>query len=288
MKKGLGCHDAIAILNLSSTRSRMEVYLNKTLGEKQEEKETLYDILKIPILQKFSEQFGYPVEIKDEVCTHPTIPYLIGNTLGTVMVNEKKGLIRLTLVDPGQLREWRNEGVPIAENLKMQHNLNCFGFSFGYIVMMIGNQKVDYRRIDRDEELIRILEKECQAFWEYIERREIPPMDGSKASERFLREHFSETIESEISLPSEALTLIEEYYQAKEAMNMHEEEVKRIQNQLKYWLGQNERGYVGRYGVTWKTVRTTRFDMNALERDHPELIEKYKKESTYRRFSIQK
>jgi predicted phage-related endonuclease len=49
MKKGLGCHDAIAILNLSSSsRSRMEVYFNKT-GQTQEEEreETFYDLLKL-------------------------------------------------------------------------------------------------------------------------------------------------------------------------------------------------------------------------------------------------
>jgi predicted phage-related endonuclease len=288
--KGIGCHDAIAILNLSSNRARMQVYLDKTVGEaKEEEPESLYDLFKYPVLKKFSMISGLIVEIKEEIVSHPSIPYLIGTTLGYVTEFEKKGLLALKLVNPFNIRDWRNENTPIAEVLKMQHNLNCFGLEFGYIVTLIGNTHIDYRRIERDDILIKELEKHCKEFWGYVERNEVPPMDGSKASEQFLKEQFSYAEEqSEIKLPRESIALIDRYRKAKENLKIHEEEVKQIENQLKYWLGENERGYAGSYSVIWKNVKSTRFDIKSLEQDHPEIAKKYKRESTYRRFSIAK
>jgi predicted phage-related endonuclease len=51
-------------------------------------------------------------------------------------------------------------------------------------------------------------------------------------------------------------------------------------------LGENEVGLAGDRKVAWKTVISNRLDSKALKTDHPEIYEKYARESISRRFMI--
>lgn len=45
----------------------------------------------------------------------------------------------------------------------------------------------------RDQELEDYLLEECERFWNYVQRRELPPADGSEAFATYLKERFTKT-----------------------------------------------------------------------------------------------
>jgi len=112
------------------------------------------------------------------------------------------------------------------------------------------------------------------------------PLDGSTAAKEWLKKTFAETEESEIQLPKETLEMIERLEAIKEEEKALKEERDKLENQLKFLLGKNERGRIGTRLVQWIPVETTRLDQKALKADHPDIYEKYCKKSTYRRFSL--
>lgn len=287
--KGLGSHDAIAILNLSRTRSRIEVFFNKTgkYEEKEQGSDPFYEMLKVPVLKRFAKEFKKEIVLQEEVVRHPKYPFLIGNTLGYVLEGDKKGLLMLKLASDFERKEWKSWQLPLAEEMKMQHNLNCFGAEFGYIVALIGNHVLEVRRVEREPLKVDILMEACIDFWGYVERKEMPPMDGSKAAEEWLKQEYPEAVErEEIRLPDKVLPLIEEHEKAKEELKEKQEEVRRIENQLKLFMGENERGYCGCNQVEWRNVTVEKLDQKLLREKYPKIAEECTRESTYRRFSI--
>jgi predicted phage-related endonuclease len=93
-------------------------------------------------------------------------------------------------------------------------------------------------------------------------------------------------IDEEIELPESVNRLLEDYQSAKQAKAEAISKVKKIENQIKAMLGEYERGVTKEHVVTWRNVQTNRFDKRAFEKDHPELLKKYTKIDSYRRFSF--
>ena len=70
-----------------------------------------------------------------------------------------------------------------------------------------------------------------------------------------------------------------------------EEELKKqkalAENKLKSILGENESGQsAAGFSIHWKTVNSNKLDTTKLKAEHPEIIDAYSIQSTFRRFSI--
>ncbi len=63
-------------------------------------------------------------------------------------------------------------------------------------------------------------------------------------------------------------------------------EAETIKDALKAQMGETEELRAGEYKITWQTVKTSRLDTTALKKAVPDLVEKFTKTSTTRRFCV--
>lgn len=63
-------------------------------------------------------------------------------------------------------------------------------------------------------------------------------------------------------------------------------EAEAIKDQIKAHMGQAEELRAGEYKITWKPVTSSRLDSKALRASAPELVERFTKTTTARRFCV--
>ena len=125
------------------------------------------------------------------------------------------------------------------------------------------------------------------AFWNHVQDRTPPPMDGSEASAKFLSERFPvSSPKSHITLPDTAADLLAQYDEACEELETITERKQKAENLLKEMLGENEIGTSGDRVITWKSITQERLDSKTLKAEHPALCKKYTNKTSYRRFTI--
>ncbi len=63
-------------------------------------------------------------------------------------------------------------------------------------------------------------------------------------------------------------------------------EAETIKNAIKDAMGTQEALQAGEYKITWKPVTTARIDAAALKKALPDVVSRFTKETTVRRFSV--
>jgi putative phage-type endonuclease len=288
--KGIGGSDAAAIAGLNKWKSPVHVWLEKTgqapLEEVQSEPAYWGTKLEEVVAQAFSERTGLRVKRRNAILQHPDYPFMLAN-VDRLIVGEKTGLECKTASEYLK-SEWVGEEVPAPYLLQCQHYMAVTGYDAWWIAVLIGGNKFVYKKIERDEEIIQYLIKLESDFWNNHVVTKVPPeMDGSEASTNLLKTMYPiGEPESETELPLEADKLIEQLEEAKADAKQAEERVAELENRLKAMLGDYETGLASNHVVTWKNVTTNRIDSKALQKDHPDIYQKYLKPSFSRRFNV--
>lgn len=287
-RRGIGGSDAAAIAGLNPWKSPIEVYLEK-IGEmpEPEDNERMYwgRVLEDVVAREFTERTGKRVRRRNAILHHPEHTFMTAN-VDRVLVGEKVGLECKTTSEYAK-GDWEGEEVPDHYILQCQHYMAVTGYKGWWIAALIGGNKFVYKYIERDEDIIDYLIQIESDFWQLVENRTPPAVDGSESSDMVLKMLYPESEpDTETTLPSEAETLIGEYELAaaeeKDAKSRKDEAA----NKLKALLGEYEVGKAGDRLVTWKTVNSSRLDTKALKAAHPEIYQEFAKKSSYRRFGI--
>lgn len=63
-------------------------------------------------------------------------------------------------------------------------------------------------------------------------------------------------------------------------------EAEALRDAIKAAMGDSEAIQAGEYKITWKSVTSTRIDTRALKKALPDVAERFKKETTIRRFTV--
>ena len=131
-------------------------------------------------------------------------------------------------------------------------------------------------------DLIRIEED----FWEnHVVKGKVPAPDGSELADSVIAEYFKKSREKTIELTGFDEKLERRQELAKDIEDM-ETEKRQIEQELKLYLGEAEAAKNGRYRVSWKSVSSQRIDEKRLKEECPEVYEKYRKTTQYRRFLV--
>ncbi len=93
-------------------------------------------------------------------------------------------------------------------------------------------------------------------------------------------------ISEPLTLPQEALGFIDEYIAAAAEEDGAKARKQAAANHLKEMLGDHEKGQIEGHTVSWKPITTERLDTTALKAKEPEIVKKYTKTSTSRRFTV--
>ena len=287
-KQGIGGSDASAILGINPWKSPMDVWLEKTgeFEDEQEDNEKMYwgNVLEDVVAKEFSIRTGLRVRRRNAILKHKDHPFMLAN-VDRLVIGHKAGLECKTA---GQYTadDWAM-GVPEFYQAQVQHYMAVTGYKVWYVAVLIGGQEFKFFKLTRDNQFIKELIETERDFWQKVENKTPPPIDGTRASSELIKRLYPEAEKGkETELPYEAYQLIQQYDQACE----DEKRVKLLKdeaaNNLKDMLGTAEKGFIHDRQVTWSSVTSKRFDSKALKKDHPDIYEQYLNESSYRRFSI--
>ena len=289
-KLGIGGSDASVVCGVSKYKSPVELWMEKT-GQlpPQEAGEAAYwgTQLEAIVRDEFTKRSGIKVTKPTVILQSEEHPFMLANLDGVCEVPDVGTCIfEAKTASTYKAGEWEG-AIPDEYMLQVQHYMAVTGYQGAYIAVLIGGNTFRWKFIERDEELISILIELESAFWNHVQDRTPPPLDGSDASKQFLAERFPcGTPSSHITLPNTAADLLAQYDEACEELEIVTEKKQRAENLLKEMIGSNEVGVAGSRVVTWKNVTQERLDSKTLKAEHPVLYQKYTSRTSYRRFTI--
>jgi len=289
-RKGIGGSDAAAVAGLSRYRSPLQVYMEKLgLVEPHEENEAMYWGKKLEdlVAEEFSLRTGQKVRRRNAILRHPDYPFMLAN-VDRVIVGKNEGLECKT-AGAYKAGEWDGDEIPWEYAIQCHHYMAVTGFSAWWIAVLIGGNRFIYKRIERDEAIIRDLIKIESHFWNYHVLQEIPPdPDGSAASSELVRRIYPESNGLELDLPSAVERWIEQYEQAAEEEKAAAARKEEAANNIKMLLGEYEVGRFKDWKITWRSISSSRLDTKRLKAELPDIYAKYTNQTSSRRFEIKR
>ena len=289
-KQGIGGSDASVVCGISRYKSPVELWMNKT-GQlpDQEAGEAAYwgTQLEPFVRAEFTKRTGIEVRTVNQLLQSEEYPFMLANLDGICEVPDIGTCVfEAKTASAYKAGEWEDT-IPDEYMLQVQHYMAVTGYAGTYIAVLLGGNTFKWKFVERDEELISMLIELESAFWDHVQDRTPPSLDGSNASAKFLADRFCDSIpQSHITLPDTAVTLLAQYDEACEELEAVTERKQRAENLLKEMMGENEVGTAGDRIVTWKTMSQERLDSKTLKAEHPALCKKYTNKTSYRRFTV--
>ena len=289
-KTGIGGSDASVVCGISRYKSPVELWMEKT-GQlpPQEAGEAAYwgTMLESVVREEFTKRTGIEVSKPSVILQSEEHPFMLANVDGICEHPELGACIfEAKTASAYKAGEWEDT-IPDEYMCQVQHYMAVTGYQGAYIAVLIGGNTFRWKFVERDEELISMLLELESTFWNHVQDRTPPPLDGSDASKKCLSERFpSSTPSSHITLPDTAADLLAQYDEACEELEIITEKKQKAENLLKEMMGSNEVGVAGGRVITWKNVAQERLDSKTLKAEHPALCKKYTSKTSYRRFTI--
>lgn len=293
-RKGIGGSDSAVVLGLSRWKSPTVLWFEKRgHSSNGEAGEAAHwgNLLEPVVANEFSLITGFRVHKAQFILQHPDFPWMLANVDRLVTTPDGIGVLEIKTAGEFRAIEWRSGAIPQEYMCQVQHYLAVTGYDFAYIAVLIGGQRFEYLRIDRDDELIdRLIEAEAN-FWETVELEDPPQIDGSDATAEWLQSRYPRAVQPEpFDLPRDAKPLVEAYLQASKDEREAARRKSEAQNQLEALLGDHEVGRIGRAHeaiiVKWANVVSRRLDTKRLKTEKPDLYEEYNTETQTRRFTV--
>ena len=302
-KKSLGGSDMGAVLGLNRYRSPYTVWAEKTgrIGEEPEnEAMRVGRDLEPYVASRFEEASRKSVRRMNYLLRREDCPHLHAN-IDRQILGESSGLECKTA---SALNLKRYEGGDFPESYYAQcvtylavtgwerWFLAALVLGKGFYCYQITTVPDDYVPgwcessvyVSPDE--IAALKRCAADFWhDYVEADSPPPMDGDASTTEAL-ETIYEGGGGEVELFGRE-RLVEQYQYLMSRKKAIEKGADAIKQQLMNDLGDNERGYCGRFTVDWKGQSRQTFDARAFAKNHPEMdLSGYYKTTNFRKFAV--
>lgn len=287
-QKYIGGSDAGAIVGLNPWKSQLSVYLDKTNQSESQIRDSeamrIGRDLEDYVAKRFEEATGKKVRrnnfmmVKDDLFSANVDREVVG----------ENAVLECKTTNSYAMKEWDGDLIPVHYELQCHHYMMVGGYDKAYIAVLIGNSKFIYKEIQRDEEMIKILEDQERFFWdEYVEKMQMPPADGSDTYSNSLKEKYKGGDEEaiDIDIDQDKLTLLDTLKDRKKEI---ETNIKKIEQEIQTQMKDHEVGNIDGYKVTWKTATRKSVDTKRLVQELPDIYDNYLKETTYRTFKITK
>ena len=286
-KQGIGGSDAGAVCGLNPYRTAIQVYYDKTSDSIEEiDNEAMRQGRELEeyVARRFCEASGKKVRRANAMFYDEKNPFMLAD-IDRMIVGENAGLECKTASSYSE-EKWRDDKIPLSYQLQCYHYMSVCNADAWYIAVLIYGRDFKYYRIERDDEVIENLIRIEKEFWnEYVLKQVLPDPDGSKTADAAIAERFKESKSVTIPLTGfderlerrqEILSLVEKI----------ETEKRQIDQELKLYLGDAEIAENEHYRVSWKNFSRSSIDEKRLKAEQPEIYEKYRRETTSRRFTV--
>lgn len=263
-KNSIGASESPAILGVGyANQSPFSVWAEKSGRVSPDEKEVdevlHVGILMEPVLRSIfclkmpGARFA-PVPEGIVTYRHPHLPFLTATPDGFVQCeNGPWGVFEAKNVGEYNRAEWSGEP-PLRVQVQIQHQMAVTGCQFGYAMALIGGNKPHVVPVERNQRFIDGLERKLTEFWQYVERREVPPVDGSIATAECLAALHPDDSGQVVEFDTAFVASFDELERAKSVIKENESILMAAQNIIKAALGDATYGVLpdGR-AVSWKT-----------------------------------
>lgn len=280
---GIGGSDVSAIAGLSHWNTPLQVWLEKTglyvADDAPSEAMEWGSLLEPVVADEFSRRSGVPTMACNVLLQHPEHDFMLAN-VDRIIPNDPvevvgdSGVYEGKTTSPWQRKEWAENRVPDHALLQTEHYLAVTGLPYAYIAVLIGGQRLEWRRVERDEELIAQIVKIESEFWARVVN--LDPPAPTEADSQFLGEVWTPKPESALKVTDELLMALEERAAAKAAEKAAKERAAVAEAVVK--LAMQDREFVvddgGRVLASWREIAES--EVAAYTR------------SAYRRFTVTK
>ena len=279
-RKGIGGSDAGAICGLNPYRSAIDVWMDKTSSKIKEESESeamrVGRDLEDYVASRFCEATGKKVRRRNAMMQHDDLPFMLAN-IDREVVGENALLECKTANAYGKDR-WANGECPDSYEIQCHHYMAVTGAEKVYLACLIMGIDFVIVEIERDEEVIQILEEREKEFWEgYVLTKTMPPPSGSDADEDAIQEFYAESHPGEVELPEfkHKLQRIDELDNQIAELS---EKKSAIKQEIMLEMGEFDTAWVEDRKITWKTSKPRQtVDSTRLKKERPEIYEEYSK-----------
>lgn len=285
--KSIGGSDAASILGLNEYVSPYHVWADK-LGmiPPTEDNEAMRQGRDFEdyVAKRFCEATGKKVRRENSIITNPDYPYAHAN-VDRIIVGEDAGLECKT-TSSLNLRKFKNGEYPANYYVQCVHYMMVTGAKKWYLAILVFGRQFMWFEIERDEAEIEALAKSEATFWELVESKTAPEIDGSNSTTETINSIYADADSESVALFGFDADL--DTYMALTAQIKHLEALKdECANKVKAFLKNASRGDSDRYRVYWTPQSRQTVDSKAFAKDHPDMdLSKYYKTSNYRTFKV--
>ena len=293
---GIGSSDAAVAVGLSPYKCPLTLWLEKTARKAPEDisqkEAVLWGVELEPVLaQVYTKRTGYKVRRVNAVLQHPENTFMLANLDREVVGHpDGPGILEIKTASYHSAPQWE-EGVPVAYQCQVLHQLAVTGHAWAEVAVLIGGQDFRIYRIERDEEKIGDLIRREAHFWQQVRQDWQPEPDGSSDAAAALGWLFPRDDGQTVDLSDspEFNQLFGQLLQLREQKEVVEQQESLIKQRLQASLGEATAGLFADGKITWKRSKDRLApDLERLGQDHPDLLSHYVKPVPgSRRFTIQ-
>lgn len=287
-KTGIGGSDAGAICGLNPYASVMSVFYDKITEEPgAEDNEAMRQGRELEdyVAKRFCEASGLKVRRSNMMYRNAENPFMIAD-VDRLIVGRDAGLECKT-ASAFNADKWKDGRIPPHYLIQCLHYMAVTGKREWYIAVVILGRDFRYQKITWDEQLITKLIEVERSFWnQNVIPGIMPEPDGSQVCDEILARHFH-TAQRKKSIP--LVGFDEKLERREELMRMIqqlEQEKRRIEQDVKCFMRNNELAVNDKYRITWTNVDTAKLDVKRIKEERPEIYQDFAKVTTSRRFAI--
>jgi putative phage-type endonuclease len=256
---GLGGSDIAAVLGISPYKTPLDVYHSKvvpiTPDDVQDMSEAAYwgTALESLVAQEYAKRTGHTIQRITAQLKHPKHNWLVAN-LDRVAVTpgsraridsngELKGaefVLEVKTASAYKASDWGRDGeedaIPLHYQAQGMGYLAVTGLPYCEFAALIGGQKFVIKRLERDEETIKAILEQLEAFWfdNVVARKEPAPINSTDVAKLFPNDN-GQAIEAS----TEALIAYNEAITLRQQIKDAEDDLEKRMEVLKMTMGES-------------------------------------------------
>lgn len=193
----------------------------------------------------------------------------------------ERGVLELKTAGLFQAKHWEADEIPLHYQAQGLHYMAVTGLPFCVFGVLIGGQRFQVRRLERDDAAVENLIAAERDFWQYVERDEQPPVEWATGSD--LAALFPDSTEATVALDDDPL-LVERLLRTRQMVKVAEAENVEAENAVKARLGEaGTATLAGAKVATWRTQTAKRVDVKRLP---PDVRAEFEYETSSRVFRV--
>ena len=287
----IGGSTAAAAVGLDPFRSRVQLWLELTgrVPPTDESEAMLWGTVLEPVIARVITEggFGYDIAPANNPWHSDLYPWARANLDGIANPSHDPGVAEIKTASAYRSRDWADDAVPTAYVIQVSHYMALTGLTWALVACLIGGQRLELRRVERDDTLIENLMRAEEEFVHLVETDTPPAPDGSDSANEMLRLLYPESNGQRVTLTAADMELVHEIKTLKRSVKASDAQLDELENRLRARLGDAETGwYDGVKVVSWPTIRSQRLDISRLKEERPEIHAEFLKESSYRALRV--